>query len=115
MIGAEQVGGGLVFCGIGVFSVANSAFDVYLMAGFGALGYLFNKLGCEPAPLMLSFILGPLIEEFLRRALLMADGDPMVFVTRPISATLLAVCAMVIVAVALPALRKKREQVFVED
>jgi TctA family transporter len=105
----------VVFCGIGVFSVSNSTFDVYLMAAFGLLGYIFRKLDCEPAPLMLSFILGPMIEEFLRRALLMADGDPMVFVTRPISATLLGICAVVIVIVALPALRKKREEVFVDD
>jgi len=105
----------IVFCGIGVFSVSNSTFDVYLMAVFGLLGYVFRKLDCEPAPLMLSFILGPMIEEFLRRALLMADGDPMVFVTRPISATLLGICAVVIVIVALPALRRKREEVFVED
>ena len=87
----------IVFCGIGVFSVSNSTFDVYLMAVFGLLGYVFRKLDCEPAPLMLSFILGPMIEEFLRRALLMADGDPMVFVTRPISAPLLGICAVVFV------------------
>jgi len=105
----------VVFCGIGVFSVSNSTFDVLLMAGFGLLGYIFRKLDCEPAPLMLSFILGPMIEEFLRRALLLADGDPMVFVQRPISAALLGVCAVVIVIVTLPALRKKREEVFVED
>ncbi len=105
----------VVFCGIGVFSVSNSTFDVLLMAGFGLLGYVFRKLDCEPAPLMLSFILGPMIEEFLRRALLLADGDPMVFVQRPISAALLGVCAVVIVIVTLPALRKKREEVFVED
>ncbi len=105
----------VVFCGIGVFSVANSSFDVYLMVVFGLLGYVFRKLDCEPAPMMLSFILGPMIEEFLRRALLMADGDPMVFIERPISATLLGICAVVIIVVLLPALRRKREEVFVEE
>ncbi len=105
----------VVFCGIGVFSVSNSSFDVYLMVVFGLLGYIFRKLDCEPAPMMLSFILGPMIEEFLRRALLIADGDPMVFLTRPISASLLGICAVVIIIVTLPGLRKKREEVFVED
>jgi TctA family transporter len=104
----------VAFCAIGVFSVANSPLDVTLMAAFGLLGYVFQKLDCEAAPMMLAFILGPMIEEYLRRALLIADGDPMVFLQRPISAALLAVCATVIVIVALPALRSKREQVFVE-
>lgn len=104
----------VVFCGIGVFSVSNSSLDVYLMVVFGLLGYVFKKLDCEPAPMMLSFILGPMIEEFLRRALLIADGNPMVFVTRPISAGLLMVCLVVLTMVMVPALRKKREEIFVE-
>ncbi len=78
----------LVFCGIGVFSLNNSTFDIYLMALFGALGYVFSKLGCEPAPMLLAFILGPMMEEYLRRAMLISRGDPWVFVRRPISATL---------------------------
>jgi len=102
----------LVFCGIGVFSLMNTPFDVYLMALFGVLGYAFRKLGCEPAPMMLGFILGPMMEEYLRRALLITKGDATVFITRPISATLLAVSAVALIIVLLPALKKKREEVF---
>ena len=102
----------LVFCAIGVFSLANTTFDVHLMAVFGVLGYAFRKLDCEPAPMLLGFILGPMMEEYLRRALLITKGDPIVFVTRPISATLLAVSAFALVVVLLPALRKKREEAF---
>jgi len=102
----------LVFCGIGVFSLANTQFDVYLMALFGVLGYVFRKLDCEPAPMMLGFILGPMMEEYLRRALLISQGDPLVLVRRPISATLLAVSAVALVVVLLPALRRKREEAF---
>jgi len=102
----------LVFCGIGVFSLMNTNFDVYLMALFGVLGYVFRKLDCEPAPMMLGFILGPMMEEYLRRALLITKGDATVFVTRPISATLLVVSAIALVVVLLPALQKKREEVF---
>ncbi|MFO1314905.1 MAG: tripartite tricarboxylate transporter permease [Burkholderiales bacterium] len=104
----------LVFCAIGVFSLANTAFDVHLMALFGVLGYAFRKLDCEPAPMMLGFILGPMMEEYLRRALLITKGNPVVFVTRPISATLLAVSAVALVAVLLPALSKRREEAFQE-
>jgi TctA family transporter len=102
----------LVFCGIGVFSLSNTSFDVYLMALFGVLGYIFRKLDCEPAPMMLGFILGPMMEEYLRRAMLMSKGNAMVLVTRPISATLLAISAVALVIVLLPALRKKREEAF---
>ncbi|MBK6337212.1 MAG: tripartite tricarboxylate transporter permease [Betaproteobacteria bacterium] len=102
----------LVFCGIGVFSLSNTSFDVFMMAGFGVLGYVFRKLDCEPAPMMLGFILGPMMEEYLRRAMLMSKGNAMVLVTRPISATLLAVSAVALVVVLLPALRKKREEAF---
>ena len=105
----------LVFCCIGVFSLSNTAFDIYFMAIFGLAGYIFRKLECEPAPMLLGFILGPMMEEFLRRALLLSKGSPMVLVTRPISATMLVVAALVMVSVTLPALRKKREEVFVED
>ena len=104
----------LVFCAIGVFSLANTQFDVYLMALFGVLGYVFRKLDCEPAPMLLGFILGPMMEEHLRRAMLMSRGDPMVLVQRPISATLLVVSAIALVVVLLPALKKKREEAFSE-
>jgi putative tricarboxylic transport membrane protein len=99
----------LVFCAIGVFSLRNSQFDVYMMALFGILGYVFSKLGCEPAPMLLAFILGPLMEEFLRRAMLLSRGDPLVFIQRPISATLLAIAALAMCAVLLPSFAKTRE------
>jgi TctA family transporter len=104
----------LVFCGIGVFSLNNSTFDIYLMGLFGVLGYIFAKLGCEPAPMLLAFILGPLMEENLRRAMLISRGDPMVFVRRPISATLLALAVLAMCAVLIPAFSKTREEAFKE-
>jgi putative tricarboxylic transport membrane protein len=104
----------LVFCAIGVFSLQNSEFDAYLMAIFGLLGYLFAKLECEPAPMLLAFVLGPMMEEYLRRAMLLSRGDPMILLTRPISGTMLAVAAVALVAVLTPALGSKREKVFKE-
>jgi TctA family transporter len=105
----------LVFCGIGVFSLKNAQFDIYFMALFGFLGYIFTKLDCEPAPLLLAFILGPLMEEYLRRAMLLSRGDPMVFLQRPISLTLLSLAALAIIAACIPTLGKKREEVFREE
>lgn len=105
----------LVFCGIGVFSLSNSTFDIQLMAVFGLLGYVLLKLGCEPAPMLLGFILGRMMEEFLGRALLLSRGDPSVFVTRPISALLLVLAVALLIAVLLPAVREKREVAFQED
>jgi putative tricarboxylic transport membrane protein len=104
----------LVFCAIGVFSLRNSQFDVYVMALFGILGYVFSKLGCEPAPMLLAFILGPLMEEFLRRAMLLSRGDPLVFIQRPISATLLGIAVLAMCAVLLPSFGKTREVAFKE-
>jgi putative tricarboxylic transport membrane protein len=105
----------LVFCAIGVYSLSNSPFDVVITAGFGFLGYLFVKLECEPAPLLLGFILGPLMEENLRRAMTISRGNPYEFFTRPLSASLLAAAALLLIFIALPAIRKKREEAFVED
>ena len=105
----------LVFCAIGVYSLSNASFDVVITAAFGFVGYLFVKLECEPAPLLLGFILGPMMEENLRRAMLLSRGDATVFVTRPLSASLLAVAFLLLVVIALPAIRKKREVVFVEE
>jgi TctA family transporter len=104
----------LVFCGIGVFSLNNTEFDIHVMAVFGLIGYLFLKLDCEPAPMLLAYILGPMMEEYMRRALLLSRGDPTVFFTRPISATLLALGALAVIAASLPALHKKREEAFRE-
>ena len=105
----------LVFCAIGVFSLNNAHFDVYLMALFGFIGYVFKKLDCEPAPLLLGFILGPMMEEFLRRALLLSKGDPMVLLTRPISATMLVLAAILLGMVLLPSFSKTREEAFQEE
>src|SRR5919204_2273805 len=105
----------IVFCAIGVFSLSNTEFDVYFMALFGVLGYICAKLECEPAPMILGFILGPLMEENLRRAMLLSRGDPTVFFTKPISAGFMIASIILLIIVALPAIRKKREEVFVEE
>jgi len=105
----------LVFCAIGVFSLSNAVLDVYFMALFGFLGYLFRRLECEPAPMLLGFILGPMMEESLRRALLLSKGDPTIFVARPISAAMLIFAVLAMAAVLLPAMKKTRKQAFVEQ
>lgn len=105
----------LLFCAIGVYSVQNNTIDVLLTIPLGILGYVFMKLGCEPAPLMLGFILGPMMEENLRRTMLLSLGDPTVFFTRPLSAVLLLMAAALVMIVTLPAISKKRETVFVEE
>ena len=105
----------LVFCCIGVYTVNNSIVDVYITAGFGIIGYLFFKLGCEPAPLLLGFVLGPMMEENFRRALLLSRGDFTTFVTRPLSLGLLIAAALLVIVVTLPAVKKSREEVFVEE
>jgi TctA family transporter len=104
----------LLFCCIGVYSIQNNVFDVMITVVFGALGWVFAKLECEPAPLLLGFILGPMMEENLRRALLLSRGDPSVFVTRPISAVMLAMALGMLVIIVAPAIRNKRETAFQE-
>jgi putative tricarboxylic transport membrane protein len=105
----------VLFCAVGVYSTNNNTFDIWMVAIFGFVGYLFAKLGCEPAPLLLGFILGPMMEENLRRALLLSRGDWSVFVTRGLSASLLAVAALLLVIVLLPSIKNKREEAFVEE
>ena len=105
----------VLFCAIGVYSTNNNTFDIWMVAGFGFIGYLFAKLGMEPAPLLLGFILGPMMEENLRRALLLSRGDWTVFVTRGLSASLLAVAVLMLVIVLLPAVKSKRKEAFVEE
>jgi putative tricarboxylic transport membrane protein len=104
----------IVFCCIGVYSINNSPTDVVIAAIFGLAGYWMVKHDFEPAPLVLAFVLGPLMEENLRRAMLIARGDATVFLTRPISATLIAIAAGLLIMAALPMIRKRREEVFVE-
>ena len=113
--GSSLIGGrALVFCLIGIYTVNNSTTDLLLTAFFAAFGYLLVKVGLEPAPLVLGFILGPLMEENLRRSLVLSRGDPMIFVTRPLSLTLLLMAAAVVLLVALPQFRKTRATAFQE-
>ncbi|MES2815021.1 MAG: tripartite tricarboxylate transporter permease [Pseudomonadota bacterium] len=104
----------MAFCSIGVYSVNSNVYDLYTVAFFGLMGYALLKLRCEPAPLLLGFVLGPMLEENLRRAMILGRGDPSTFVTRPISLTLLLLTVAVLVVMLLPAIRKKRNEVFVE-
>jgi TctA family transporter len=105
----------LVFCAIGVFSLKNSQVDIYFMGLFGVAGYIFSKLGCEPAPMLLAYILGPLMEEYLRRAMLLSRGNPWVFIQRPISLTLLLLAVLAMSTVLIPAFSKTREEAFKEE
>lgn len=102
-------------CALGVYANTHSTFDVWLLALVGCVGYVFIQLDAEPAPLLLGCVLGPLLEEYLRRSLLLSRGDWSVFLTRPVSAALLATAALLLVLVVLPSVKSKREEAFVED
>jgi putative tricarboxylic transport membrane protein len=102
------------FCAIGVYSLNNLYSEVFFMAFFGVLGYTFIKLGCEPAPLLLGYLLGPLMEVYMRRAMLLSRGDPWVFLERPLSLSFLVIAAVVLLFVILPNVRKARETAFQE-
>jgi TctA family transporter len=104
----------LLFCAVGVYTVNNTSFDLMQTAFFGLIGVVFAKLECEPAPLLLGFVLGPMMEENLRRALLLSRGDPTVFATRPISAGLLLAAILLVLIIAVPNIRRRREQAFQE-
>jgi TctA family transporter len=101
----------MVFCGIGIYSVNTSSFDIYLMALFGILGIIWRLLECSPVPMMLGFVLGPMMEENLRRALQVSEGDPTVFVTRPISLAFIIATVLILVVMVLPAVRKRRDKI----
>ena len=103
------------FSAIGVYSINSNAFDLFAVAAFGLLGYVLVKFGCEPAPLLLGFVLGPMLEEHLRRAMIIARGDPLVFLQRPISAALLGLAVLALVIVLMPNVARKREEVFQEE
>jgi putative tricarboxylic transport membrane protein len=105
----------VLFSIIGVYCSSNNVFDVYVMIGFGILGYLMRKTGYEPAPLVLAFVLGPMLENNLRKALILSQGDLSTFLSRPISAVCLAVAAMLLIVPLLPALRRKREAVALDE
>ncbi len=105
----------IAFACIGTFSINQNAFDIYAIAVLGIVGYVLVKFDCEPAPLLLGFVLGPLLEEHLRRAMMLSRGDPLIFFERPISAALLAFAALAIILSVMPSIRKKRDEVFVEE
>ncbi len=105
----------LLICAVGIYTLDNSAFEVGMTALLGAFGYVFYKLGCEVAPFALGFVLGPLMEENLRRAMLMSHGDPMIFITGPISLGMLIVAGFLLILVILPAFRRTRSEAFAED
>jgi TctA family transporter len=104
----------LLLCAIGVYSLNNEPTQVMMTAGAGVLGYLLLKLGCEPAPLLLGFVLGDMMEENLRRAMQMSRGDPSIFVTSPVSAILLGAAAVMILVMVLPSVTRGREKL-IED
>ncbi|MFZ0141196.1 MAG: tripartite tricarboxylate transporter permease, partial [Aeromicrobium sp.] len=105
----------IAFSAIGCYSLGQKAFDVFAIALFGLLGYVLIRVGCEPVPLLLGFVLGPLLEDNLRRAMTISRGDPTVFVTRPLSLTLLLVAVAILVVAVLPAIRRRRDAVFTEE
>ena len=104
----------MLFCSIGVLTINNNVFDLYVMVLFGLAGYAFLKLGCEPAPLLLGMVLGPMMESYLRRSMLLSRGDPMIFLERPLSAILLVAAFLALVAVLLPSVRRKRDEAMAE-
>jgi TctA family transporter len=104
----------LFFCCIGVYSLNNSADEVLLIALFGFVGYVFHKLDCEAAPMLLGFILGPMMETYMRRAMLLSRGDATVFVTRPLSLSFLIASVALLLLIVLPKVRKTREVAFQE-
>jgi TctA family transporter len=101
----------MAFSAIGIYSVNNSSFEIYLTAVFGVIGFIWIKLGCSPAPMLLGFVLGPMMEEHLRRAMLMSKGNPSVFVTRPISLAFLIATVLILVVIVLPAVRGRRREI----
>jgi TctA family transporter len=105
----------LLFCAIGAYSLSNSTFHVYQVAIFGILGYVFSRLGCEGAPFLLGLVLGPQMEEYFRRAMLLSRGDASVFITRPISLGLLITTAVLLLLMALPNIKRAREKAFQEE
>jgi putative tricarboxylic transport membrane protein len=105
----------VAFASVGVYSVNTNSFDLLIMIIFGFVGYLMTKLECEPAPLLLGFVLGPMIEEYFRRAIVISQGDATIFVQRPLSAVMLALAVIMFVVAMLPGIARKRDEIFVED
>jgi TctA family transporter len=104
----------LAFCCTGAFSLQSSTFHLLMLAGFGLLGYVFIKLGCEPAPFLLGLVLGPQLEEYFRRAMHISRGDPVIFIDRPISLALFSLTAVLLIFAALPSISRARNETFQE-
>jgi TctA family transporter len=105
----------IMFCCVGSYASMNSVFSVWLMLGWGVAGYFFKKVGVQPAPLILGFVLGPLLEENFRRSMVVSNGSFAVFFERPISAVFLGLAIVFVIALLLPAIRGKREILKEED
>jgi putative tricarboxylic transport membrane protein len=105
----------VVFACIGTYSINQNIFDIYTIIVFGFIGYVLTKLDCEPAPMLLGFVLGALLEEHLRRSLIISLGDPMIFLTRPISGVLLAIAVIALIVSVLPTIAKRREVIFQDE
>jgi putative tricarboxylic transport membrane protein len=104
----------LLFCFIGAYSIGANVFDLYVMFIFGAIGYVLRKLEYEPAPMVLAFVLGPLLEKNLRQALILSDGSLSVFLTRPLSAVSLLIAVLLLLSTIVPFVRKRRSEVITE-
>jgi len=105
----------LLFCLIGVYSISNTVFDIYVMILFGVVGYLMNKFEYEPAPLVLAFVLGPMLENSLRKSLIMSKGDFSIFFVRPLSAVFLVLALLLLVTPLIPGIGKKRKNLPKEE
>jgi putative tricarboxylic transport membrane protein len=101
----------MAFSAIGIYSVNNSSFEIYLTALFGVFGFVCMKLGFPPAPMLLGYVLGPMMEENLRRSMLMSGGDPTVFVKRPISVAFIVATVAILIVMVLPAVRRRRQEI----
>lgn len=101
----------MAFSAVGIYSVNNASFDIYLTALFGIVGFMWLKLGCSPAPMLLGYVLGPMMEEHLRRAMLMSKGDPSVFVTRPLALAFILATVAILVVMVLPAVKRRRAEI----
>jgi TctA family transporter len=101
----------VAFCCIGTFSASGSSLELYILAAAGVAGYIFTRIGCAPAPFLLGFVLGPMVEEHFRRAMLISEGDALVFLQRPISATLMILAIVLAATMFMPSLLNFRKDV----
>jgi TctA family transporter len=105
----------IVFCAFGNYTVNSSVADVYVCAAIGVLGYVLARLDCPPAPMVLGYVLGPQMEEYMRRALLLSGGDPMVFFRSPLSLLFLVAAVLLLISMSIPSIRRKKSIVYEEE